>query len=761
MKEPESCDCCVEKDESHPLWDEGKCVKCAAVTSPDGIGFYYDVEYKYGFCCPGEIDENALTPEYLKSIEWAFNDESQILEVRRLIKAYKDMIGSYREEKERCDVQCLGVGKGSCEEEKAKHCLLLRQYEEIIEMIKQEAEELIPMTGVGCEGKVDEEGNPACCQLIDGLYSCGPCKVTTGEKKDSTKSGSSHKRSRMGYRVNQSGAGGQTSALATPTIGKIAQEEALEEEYVRKMGPTCLDDLSCYLRHSLESCPEDMPHYSFELGKCVSCQLGVACPLERPYHKDGICVECLSDVECAYTIEGAQSPDKPYCVKNECVGCRADEDCGEGKTCQGGKCEIRDCREQGGCSGDHPYCDEGSGQCVMCQADKDCISGKCLDGKCGECTEDKECMEGLYCIGGRCERCREDLDCGEGRYCQEHRCIECRDNSDCKDSESPLCDYISGVCVSCPLELPNWDKEKGVCYGCSGGCRSGCYCDEACGTCHAEGGLKEEIKKYPKTPEQEVNELMWGRYKELLGDQLNATETSRLKESFMTALQEEEGNKVMKEVFPYNCAKGIEVREGQGMRYDGIRGELMLGRESLSNRYHNPEGMSEEIVRSMRSCGQGEGDKRYYQCRVDMPSSSWKALVELMRYKQHMKMLEEGGTSSSEDYRSLKEDLGARGAYIRYTRYVTGGGCNCGRESEEHFRGDEDEVWDYIKKVCLGEEKALSDVIMGYYTRESLPGNNLDIFLTLPDDIHAAFLDKAISCKKECDLQELRAIGNQ
>ena len=157
--------------------------------------------------------------------------------------------------------------------------------------------------------------------------------------------------------------------------------------------------------------------------------------------------------------------------------------------------------------------------------------------------------------------------------------------------------------------------------------------------------------KYPKTPAQGVNELLWTGFKELFGEQLNANELSRLKEGFMTALQEGEGNKVLKEGYPYNCARGAEVASGQGVKYDSVRQEIVLGKEVLSNRYYDPKALSEGLIKSVRSCVQEAQNRGYYQCVIDMPASSWKALENLMRYVQHMESIED--ETGSGDYKAL------------------------------------------------------------------------------------------------------------
>ena len=61
---------------------------------------------------------------------------------------------------------------------------------------------------------------------------------------------------------------------------------------------------------------------------------------------------------------------------------------------------------------------------MQCVGDSDCAERfpdfpVCIDGDCGECSQDDDCAalyagEYPYCIGGLCAECLEDADCSAG-----------------------------------------------------------------------------------------------------------------------------------------------------------------------------------------------------------------------------------------------------------------------------------------------------------------------------------------------------------
>jgi peptidoglycan-associated lipoprotein len=70
-----------------------------------------------------------------------------------------------------------------------------------------------------------------------------------------------------------------------------------------------------------------------------------------------------------------------------------------------------------------------------CRTSEDCLSqegyGKvCVEGRCQECAEDRDCKEGFVCRDNRCTprpQCTSDADCGPGERCENERCVAARD----------------------------------------------------------------------------------------------------------------------------------------------------------------------------------------------------------------------------------------------------------------------------------------------------------------------------------------------
>jgi hypothetical protein len=102
------------------------------------------------------------------------------------------------------------------------------------------------------------------------------------------------------------------------------------------------------------------------------------------------CVECLTVDDCGSTFGG--------CVQNRCVQCDADADCGDGQTCEGNVCTVRECYTDAHCDV-FEKCNS-AGRCVEddCTTDRECAEyldngiAKCLDGECRvPCVTDAEC----------------------------------------------------------------------------------------------------------------------------------------------------------------------------------------------------------------------------------------------------------------------------------------------------------------------------------------------------------------------------------
>jgi peptidoglycan-associated lipoprotein len=79
-----------------------------------------------------------------------------------------------------------------------------------------------------------------------------------------------------------------------------------------------------------------------------------------------------------------------------------------------------------------------------CKSSEDCASqegyGKvCIEGRCQECAEDRDCKEGFVCRDNRCTpkpQCTADADCGPGQRCENERCVAARDAAADADAEA-------------------------------------------------------------------------------------------------------------------------------------------------------------------------------------------------------------------------------------------------------------------------------------------------------------------------------------
>lgn len=196
------------------------------------------------------------------------------------------------------------------------------------------------------------------------------------------------------------------------------------------------------------------------------------------------------------------------CVPKPPIGCKDDQDCGEGQYCDvycTGLCDASGCKEvckgvclpkEAGCDSDKP-CPEGQ-ECVMlcydCAPNSECIGG-CF-GKCipkqepKKCNADKDCPDGFFCQPVYCTLiCIDDgkggcLPCNNGYLgeCVPKPIDGCKEDKDCGQDEH--CEtYCTGFC----------DPSKGCGQACFGMCipnaNKGCQSDKDC----AQGFACEKI----------------------------------------------------------------------------------------------------------------------------------------------------------------------------------------------------------------------------------------------------------------------------
>ena len=271
--------------------------------------------------------------------------------------------------------------------------------------------------------------------------------------------------------------------------------------------------------------------------RCVNNQClpgSIRCSGEFCNETTNECLMCDADEDCHGLGE---------CVDTVCVECTENSDCDNGRYCDGPEsCDL----SSGVCvPGDIPcsgeFCNETGASCLTCDGDADCHGlGECVANECVECTENSDCLNGLWCDGwerctdeGVCEagtprcagafcnetanscyECNIDTDCFGGGRCINNVCFECRYDSDCNndlfcDGEE-TCNADLGVCelgdIPCAGDYCNETEDtcltcledadcsgggvcvENACFECrdNAGCDNGLYCDGE-ETCNADG----------------------------------------------------------------------------------------------------------------------------------------------------------------------------------------------------------------------------------------------------------------------------------
>ncbi len=221
------------------------------------------------------------------------------------------------------------------------------------------------------------------------------------------------------------------------------------------------------------------------------------------------CVQCMTDADCAgrrtrssaakvcrdnqCTASGGSCSSNADCGSQVCKGspktcqaCAANSDCGTGKTCSNGQC-----------SGANPTCTKPSdcgglacvsGKCENCDNDNDCVNGStkglcdastgkcgavqcttadqcgageaCYEpGRCGPCIADNECRSGQVCVitapdtTGWCQSgpstgtsCTSNAQCPQDLVCYQGQCTSCAQTSECDACE--VCTIFGNRCVT-------------------------------------------------------------------------------------------------------------------------------------------------------------------------------------------------------------------------------------------------------------------------------------------------------------------------
>jgi outer membrane exchange protein TraA len=189
---------------------------------------------------------------------------------------------------------------------------------------------------------------------------------------------------------------------------------------------------------------------------CVECTKDDDCGGKKCDLKVGRCMDTLYSHEDPNDCgdQGAKCPpEAPFCLPSHfgtaCAQCRADSDCGDGKYCRSGHCELcledKRCGKRcGSCGGDTPYCFGSqvpeNAVCVRCENNGQCNGTEC-DPKTHTCSGGcaATCaVDTPYCYGDKCVECYADTQCPCGGTCNPNtnRCTtSCNNNGDCQSTD--------------------------------------------------------------------------------------------------------------------------------------------------------------------------------------------------------------------------------------------------------------------------------------------------------------------------------------
>jgi hypothetical protein len=241
---------------------------------------------------------------------------------------------------------------------------------------------------------------------------------------------------------------------------------------------------------------------------------------------DGVCVECLMDVDC--TVAGEVCSSAHECVPVTCSddvqnGNESDVDCGGacGATCavgdscfDAGDCISSVCTSQacaapscfdGAENGDETDVDCGGTCLADCQADQGCaVDADCKGGSCSGTVCLPSCTDGVEnngetdtdCGGPNCADCADGKECGSDDDCISGGCcgVPTTCNACCngvEDGDETGVDCGGPTCTDCPdFETCLVDQDcasnvcaQGICYpaACGNGVKDGSESDVDCG----------------------------------------------------------------------------------------------------------------------------------------------------------------------------------------------------------------------------------------------------------------------------------------
>jgi hypothetical protein len=247
---------------------------------------------------------------------------------------------------------------------------------------------------------------------------------------------------------------------------------------------------------------------------CIECSADSMCGAGSPLCVLGRCEACKSSADCgtgqtcyprdftchpACTVNGDCPGDAPICEPNTgvCVGCLSNVDCaGTGQpVCHPDRRQCTECATNLDCGAADPVCDLQNGECEECLVDGHCPAGSLCgtDEKChSACTSNLDCNDPAkpVCdIGSKdCVECLGNSDCGAAEpFCDGRNCRLCIVNADCPNPATPVC-RDNNKCVECVSNLDCKDILQPICK------------DEQCFQCDKDGDCNDPA--FPKCQNQ-------------------------------------------------------------------------------------------------------------------------------------------------------------------------------------------------------------------------------------------------------------------
>jgi hypothetical protein len=208
---------------------------------------------------------------------------------------------------------------------------------------------------------------------------------------------------------------------------------------------------------SLDVCTVDTDclYYSAVTSTCVKPNRTCNCANPEYNPSDPICSDtdcvnlctlrcederCVADRSCDDDADCSAAA--PFCAEEQCVQCKLDEDCGDGKRCDSGVCHVP-CKHNEECNAFYE-CNADSGECEYagCKSDRECILAATRSNQTPEATPSGEDPRLLKCLPSEADPnfktckipCENDGSCATQSVCDGGYCkfIGCETNEECR-----------------------------------------------------------------------------------------------------------------------------------------------------------------------------------------------------------------------------------------------------------------------------------------------------------------------------------------